>query len=95
MSNRYEVLIELESPQELQPVGQEFAETLHEHDGVNVYSESDSGARSLSEADLMLSYVIGLASGLTIEAVKAAVQAILKKRGSKAKVEVTDLGDSD
>ena len=70
-------------------------EAFAELDGVNVETTFESRDRAVSGAEIAIGYVVGLASGVTIELVKAVVERRLEARRVRADLELSALEDAD
>lgn len=70
-------------------------EAFDEIEGLSVEATFESRDRAISGAEIAIGYIIGLASGATIELVKAAVNKQLEARRVRANLELSKLDDEN
>lgn len=95
MTAQFELLLETEDSSIVASLQDEVDEALATIDGVMLKSQSKDTVRNLSGEEIILSYVISLAAGVTIEVVKSLVISRLEKRKLSAEVNSREIPPDD
>lgn len=95
MTAQFELLLETEDSSIVASLQDEVVEALATIDGVTLKSQSKDTVRNLSGEEIILSYVISLAAGVTIEVVKSLVVSRLEKRKLSAEVNSREIPPDD
>ena len=95
MTAQFELLLETEDSSIVASLQDEVDEALATIDGVTLKSQSKDTVRNLSGEEIILSYVISLAAGVTIEVVKSLVVSRIEKRKLSAEVNSREIPPDD
>jgi len=92
---QFELLLETEDSSIVASLQDEVDEALATIDGVTLKSQSKDTVRNLSGEEIILSYVISLAAGVTIEVVKSLIVSRLDNRKLSAEVNSREIPPDD
>lgn len=95
MAANFELLVETEDSSAVEVILAQVDEALAAIDGVAVKSQSRDTARNLSGEEIILSYVISITAGVTIEVVKSLVLSQLSKSRLTADVNTREIPPDD
>lgn len=95
MTANFELLIETEDCSIVEELVTEVGEAIDDIDGVTLKSQSRDTTRNLTGGEIILSYVIGIASGVTIEVVKSIVVSRLESKKLTADVNANEIPPDD
>lgn len=95
MTAQFELLLETEDSSIVASLQDEVDEALATIDGVTLKSQSKDTVRNLSGEEIILSYVISLAAGVTIEVVKSLIVSRLDNRKLSAEVNSREIPPDD
>lgn len=95
MTSLVELLVEPENFSDGETIDTLVSEALSQMPGTALQTRSKDTVRNLSGEDIVLSYLIGIASSVTVDLVMSAIRDQLAKRNLKAELQITSLGDAD
>ena len=95
VARRVEVLVEPAADSSVDALERAVAEVLDEQESATIESRSRTPMPGIGGAEIAVSFVVGIASSLTVEALKALVAARLKSRRLKSEVSTTELDDDE
>ena len=94
MNTLVELLVEPDNVSDSQAIAQIVGEAIAESPGVTLDSESSDTLRNLTGEEVAISYLIGIASSVTVDVLLTLIRGKLAEKRLKAELHTTDMGDA-
>lgn len=95
MNTLIEVLVEPAQASDSDAIAHIVADVLEQTQGVTLESYSSDTVRNLTGEEVAISYLIGIASSVTVDIVLTHIRSRLTERKLKAELHTTDMGNAD
>lgn len=95
MNTLIEVLVEPAQASDSDAIAHIVADVLEQTQGVTLESYSTDTVRNLTGEEVAISYLIGIASSVTVDIVLTHIRSRLTERKLKAELHTTDMGNAD